>query len=179
MADFVMDGKIGVDLTAIWASASTSSSIQLPFAPGTRVSLSNNGVAVFVRAQSTIAQYDCVIMATYGDSASTTPILRACPIDTTNVAALGRGPVGFAQTAITSAYYGWVHMSGVVTVSLASACQPNVMLFTTGTGGVLDDATVSAGYIAGLVATTSATSGTDNIVCLANNTVAILSIVQA
>ena len=32
MADFATDGKIGVDLTATFASASAASTVQLPFA---------------------------------------------------------------------------------------------------------------------------------------------------
>ena len=168
MADYVTDGKIGIDLTAIWASASAASSTQLPATPGSRVSTSNNGTYVFARAESTVNQYDCVIFSTYADSASLTPILRAVPITTTNAAALGYSMVGFAQVAVTSAYYGWFALNGVVRVNLLIACNPKVPLYTTSTAGSLDDATVSAGYIQGIVANTSATSASAPY-CIVNN----------
>jgi hypothetical protein len=170
MADFATDGKIGVDLTATFASASAASTVQLPFAPGTRVATSNNGVAIFARAESTITQFDCVVFSTYADSASATAITRACPITTTNVAALGWPMVGFAQTAIASAYYGWIHLNGLPRVNLLVSCQPKVPLYTTATAGSLDDTTVSAGLIQGLVANTSATSASAPY-CIANNVI--------
>ena len=172
---YATDGKIGIDLTAIYASASASSMNQLPWTPGTRVTTSENGTAIFCRAESTVAAGDCVIFSSYGDSAGTGPVPRAVPITTTNAAALGWGMVGFAQTAITSAYYGWVHLNGNnVIVSLAASCQPKVPLYTTGNAGILDDATVSAGYIVGLVAHTSGSGGGATLVrCFANHTVTL------
>ncbi len=168
MADFVTQGMLGVDLTATFASASAGSSVPLPFKPGTRVTVSNNGIAMFARAESTITQYDCVVFSTYADSASATAIPRACPITTTNVAALGWPMVGFAQVAIASAYYGWIHLGGTPRVNLLVSCNPKVPLYTTATAGSLDDTTVSAGLIQGLVANTSATSASAPY-CMANN----------
>ena len=168
MADYITDGKIGVDLTATYASTSAGSTTLFPVTPGTRVNTSNNGVYIFARAESDIAAYDAVIMSTYGDSASSTPVLRAVPVTTTNAAALGYNMVGFAQTAITSSYYGWIALNGVVKVNLLIACQPKVPLFTTATPGKLDDATVSAGFIQGIVANTSATSASAPF-CVVNN----------
>jgi hypothetical protein len=48
MADYVTDGKIGIDLTATYASTSAGSTTLFPVTPGTRVSTSNNGVYMFV-----------------------------------------------------------------------------------------------------------------------------------
>jgi hypothetical protein len=107
-------------------------------------------------------------MSTFADSASVTPVLRAVPVTTTNAAALGFNMVGFAQTAITSSYYGWIALNGVVRVNLLIACQPKVPLYTTATAGKLDDTTVSAGYIQGVVANTSATSASAPF-CVVNN----------
>ena len=168
MADYITDGKIGVDLTATYASTSAGSTSLFPVTPGTRVNTSNNGVYVFARAESTISQFDAVIMSTYADSASSTPVLRAVPVTTTNAAALGFNMVGFAQTAIASSYYGWIGINGVLQVSLLIACQPKVPLYTTATAGKLDDTTVSAGYIQGVVANTSATSASAPF-CVVNN----------
>jgi len=168
MADYITDGKIGVDLTATYASTSAGSTTLFPVTPGTRVNTTNNGVYVFARAESTINQFDAVIMSTYADSASSTPVLRAVPVTTTNAAALGYNMVGFAQTAIASSYYGWIGINGVLQVNLLVACQPKVPLYTTGTAGKLDDTTVSAGYIQGIVANTSATSASAPF-CVVNN----------
>jgi len=168
MADYITDGKIGVDLTATYASTSAGSTTLFPVTPGTRVNTTNNGVYVFARAESTISQFDAVIMSTFADSASSTPVLRAVPVTTTNAAALGYNMVGFAQTAIASSYYGWIGINGVLQVSLLVACQPKVPLYTTATAGKLDDTTVSAGYIQGIVANTSATSASAPF-CVVNN----------
>jgi hypothetical protein len=78
------------------------------------------------------------------------------PLTTTNSA--NSKAIGFAQTSIASAYYGWVQLGGKPRVNVLIGCQPNVPLFTTATAGSLDDATVTAGLVAGLVATTSAAS---------------------
>lgn len=168
MADYVTDGKIGIDLTAIYASTSAGSTSLWPATPGETVITSNNGRYIFARAESDIAQFDCVIFSTFADSASLTPVPRAVPITTTNAAALGYSMIGFAQVAITSSYYGWIALSGIVRVSLLIACQPKVPLYTTATAGKLDDTTVSAGYIQGIVANTSATSASAPY-CIANN----------
>ena len=168
MADYITDGKIGVDLTATYASTSAGSTTLFPVTPGTRVNTTNNGVYIFARAESDISAFDAVIMSTYADSASSTPVLRAVPVTTTNAAALGWNMVGFAQNAITSSYYGWIALNGVVKVNLLVACQPKVPLYTTATAGKLDDTTVSAGFIQGIVANTSATSASAPF-CVVNN----------
>ena len=168
MADYITDGKIGVDLTATYASTSAGSTTLFPVTPGTRVNTTNNGVYVFARAESDISAFDAVIMSTYADSASSTPVLRAVPVTTTNAKDLGFNMVGFAQTAITSSYYGWIGINGVLQVNLLVACQPKVPLYTTATAGKLDDTTVSAGYIQGIVANTSATSASAPF-CVVNN----------
>ena len=121
MADYVTDGKIGVDLTAIYASSSAGSTSLFP-----------------------------------------------ATITTTNAAALGYSMVGVAQTAITSAYYGWIGLNGLLRANLLIACNPKVPLYTTGTAGSLDDTTVSSGYIQGIVANTSATSASAPL-CIVNN----------
>jgi len=168
MADYVTDGKIGIDLTATYASTSAGSTSLFPVTPGSRVTTSNNGVYMFVRAESDIAAYDAVIMSTFADSASLTPVMRAVPVTTTNAAALGYNMVGFAQNAIASSYYGWVGINGLLKVNLLIACNPKVPLYTTSTAGKLDDTTVSAGYIQGVVANTSATSASAPY-CMVNN----------
>lgn len=156
--DYVTDGKIGVDLTATYASTSVGSSSFPPYTLGETVTTSNNGRYMFTKAISTINQYDCVIGGPYGDSASSSPNIGFVPITTTNAAAQGFNIIGFAQVAIASAYWGWICLNGSPRVNLLIACNPKVPLYTTATAGSLDDTTVSAGLIQGLVANTSATS---------------------
>lgn len=122
---------------------------------GTTVTLSDGGEAMYVRATSTIAQYDaCIIINT---SSATGASIGCVPVTTTN--ALTSQRIAFAQTAIASADYGWVHLKGNdIRVKTLIACQPAVPLFTTATAGSLDDTVVTAGYCLGVVLMTSATS---------------------
>ena len=114
---------------------------------GTTVNLDDGGQAVYVQAASTVATYMAVSVLVNN---------TVVPLTTTNSA--NSKAVGFAQTSIASAYYGWVQLGGKPRVNVLIGCQPNVPLFTTATAGSLDDATVTAGLVAGLVATTSAAS---------------------
>ena len=125
------------------------------FALGTTVNLSDGGQAVYVRAASTVATYAAVSVLVDN---------TVVPLTTTNSA--GSKAVGFAQVSIASAYYGWVQLGGKPRVSVAAACEPSVPLFTTATAGVLDDATVTGGLVAGLVASTSAASASA-VTCIA------------
>ena len=117
------------------------------FATGTTVNLNDGGQAVYVQAASTVSTYMAVSVRVDN---------TVVPLTTTNSA--NSKAIGFAQVSIASASYGWVQIGGKPRVTVATACQPNVPLFTTATAGVLDDATVTAGLVAGLVATTSAAS---------------------
>ena len=125
------------------------------FGLGTVVNLDDGGQAIYVQAASTVATYAAV--AVQVDN-------TVVPLTTTNSAA--SKAVGFAQVSIASAYYGWVQLGGKPRVLVAANCQPSVPLFTTATAGVLDDATVTAGLVAGLVATTSTVTAS-NVTCIA------------
>ena len=114
---------------------------------GTTVNLDDGGQAVYVKAASTVSTYMAVSVQVDNN---------VVPLTTTNSA--NSKAVGFAQTSIASGSYGWVQLGGKPRVNVLIGCQPNVPLFTTATAGSLDDATVTAGLVAGLVATTSAAS---------------------
>lgn len=157
--DFPIDGKIGIDLTAVYASTSAGSLSTMPARPGDRVHTTNGGVYQFARCASDTAQYNAVIFSNYGDSASLTPTVSFVPVTTTNAAALGWNEIGFCQNSVASSYYTWVAMNGSnIRCTLLIGCNPKVLLYTTATAGSLDDTTVSAGVIVGVVANTSATS---------------------
>ena len=135
------------DLTA------TDTTARIPV--GTVVTTSDGGKAMYVIAQSAIAQYDCV--AILNSSSAVGATICASPMTTTFAASSPR--VGVAQVAIAAGSYGWVFLAGNdLRVNVLGSCQPVVPLFTTSTGGSLDDATVSGGYLPGIVAKTSAAS---------------------
>jgi hypothetical protein len=122
---------------------------------GTIVDVSDGARAIYVQATSTIAQYDAVIVINTSSAAGAS--IGCVPVTTTN--ALTSQRLAFAQTAIASSSYGWVHLSGnSIRVKALIACQPAVPLFTTATAGSLDDTTVTAGYCLGVVLMSSATS---------------------
>ena len=140
-------GVIGVAL------GNTDTSPQ--FNVGTSVNLDDGGQAVYVQAASAVAQYDAVSVRFDN---------TVVPITTTNSA--NSKAVGFAQTSIASAEYGWVQIGGKPVVKLAASCLPAVPLYTTATAGTLDDTAVSGGLVAGIVAVTTA-SGATALTCVA------------
>ena len=167
--DYVTDGKIGIDLTAVYASTSAGSVTVMPARPGDRVCTSNGGDYMFARCQSDCAQFDVVVFSPYGDSASQTPTQAFVPITTTNGQGVGCSGVGIVQVSVASSYYCWVALGGTnLRCNALIAAQPKVQLYTTSTAGKVDDATVSAGYLPGLVLNTSATSASAPY-CMASN----------
>lgn len=133
---------IGVNLTRVDSSPT--------FVVGTIVNLNDGGQAMYVKAStSALSTYAAVSIGAGG---------VATMLTTTN--GLGNARVGFAQTSIATSNYGWVQLGGQPLVNLASQCKPSVPLFTTSTAGVLDDASVSNGYVAGIVAQTSISNAT-------------------
>jgi len=153
---FVVSGQAGIDLTK------TTTVPQHTL--GTRVDTTGGGVFEYVKALSTISQYDAVLID--GNTA-------AVPITTTNSAA-GTGPkaVGVAQVSIASASYGWVQRTGKMQVNVLADCNDFVALFTTGTAGKLDDATVSAQLVLSLNTVTS-TSTASAVSALAGSLMSI------
>jgi hypothetical protein len=125
------------------------------FAKGTRVQTTDGGSAVYVQAASEISTFAAVGFVTPNSVQMLTTTLGATV-----------KKIGFAQTSIASAYYGWVHEDGNVKVNLAANCDDAVPLFTTATAGVLDDATVSAGFVNGIVSTVTISNATA-VTCIA------------
>lgn len=141
--------------TPIAVPALTDVTATPPLATGTRVSTSDGGEAVYVRALSEISTFAAV--AIYADN--TAQML------TTTLSANSK-KIGFAQTSIASGYYGWVQTSGTVKVNLAANCDDNVPLYTTATSGVLDDAVVSGGLVLGVTSTVTISNATA-VTCIA------------
>lgn len=128
---------------------------------GTRVNLSDGGMAVYVQATSEISTYAAaVITADFSAQMATTALVTE-----------GTGTncqIGWAQTSIASAYYGWLQVSGRPIANLAANCADRVALFTTSTAGVMDDAVVSVGYAPGVWAITTISNATAVTLMVAN-----------
>lgn len=109
----------------------------------------------YVYARSTISQY--MVVAIYAAGS-------VRPLETSIAGAAGvlqARTVGFAQTSIASAYYGWVARQGsLVIFQVADDCAAGARLFTTATAGVVDDATISEGLVVGLQLTTTSSLAT-------------------
>ena len=139
---FVVSGQAGIDLTK------TTTVPQHTL--GTSVTTTDGGVFEYCKALSTISQYDAVLID--GNQAGV-------PITTTNAAeATGVSRVGVAQVSIASNSYGWIQRSGKMIVNVLANCNDFVNLFTTGTAGKLDDATISASLLLGIRTVASTTT---------------------
>lgn len=77
---------------------------------------------------------------------------------TTTLGAVPR-MIAFACAATVASKWGWYQVRGDdVPMSLAASCAKDVALYTTGTGGVLDDESSSVHKVLGVVADTTVTS---------------------
>ena len=126
---------------------------------GTKVALSDGGEAIYVQALSEISTYAAV--SVYVNN-------TANMLTTTTAVSSKR--VGFADAvSVASGSYAWVRLSGRPKVNLAANCADEVTLFTTATGGVLDDATVSASQILGVTSTVSNATDASQATCIVPN----------
>lgn len=130
----VNSSLIGVNLDAYRTQAEGAQ-----FALGTTVQGTDGSLWEYVQTLSAISTYNAVCI----DADN-----RASNLTTTNAAETKR--VGVAQISIAVSGFGWVQRSGKMRVNCAQACQDFVPLFTTGTPGVVDDATISECLILGL-----------------------------
>lgn len=142
--------NLGISASSIiGVNLSRMDSTQL-FPLGTTVNLTDGGQAMYVKS-----------------SASALSTFAACSVNKAGVATMltttnapNSPRVGFAQVSIATSDFGWVRLGGSMLVNLAAQCAPAVPLFSTATAGVLDDATVTAGYIPGLVCATTISNAT-------------------
>lgn len=151
MATFNTDGKLGVSLTETISTTADARHII-----GEKVCAQDDTEFIYVRAASAVAQFDAVTILSDNTVA---------PLTTANASV--SHAIGFAQTSIASASFGWVATRGnKLKINLASACADGVPLFTTATGGVLDDATVTLGAIEGVLSLTTISNATA-VTCIA------------
>ena len=104
---------------------------------------------MYVKASGAITAYDVVAITSGFLAASMTKTLA----DKGQI-------VGFAQTAFTDTYYGWVALKGVgISARLIDGTSAEVALYTTGTSGALGSASTSQTQIKGVVALSANSAG--------------------
>jgi len=153
-------GVLGVDLDANDVSALHDQGIAVN---------TLHGRAVYAKAVANSPLGSLCVVAPTSATASASAI--ATLVSTGNVLS-APGYLAINQADVSADQYGWfyteIRQSGRVRTLIAA--QPFVALYTTGTGGVVDDAVVSAGRIEGLMVLTSATSASAPPAVFANLT---------
>lgn len=154
---YITDGKIGIDLTRT-VSGTTTDGENAEFTLGTTAAGSDGSRWVYAQAGAAIAQYDCVAIDENFQMALMTKTLA----DT------GHTP-GFAQVAFADNDLGWVCVgaTGNISVNVLASCAADVQLYTSGTGGKLDDTAASQNLIRGVVLVTAATNTASTRECIA------------
>lgn len=139
---FVTSGAIGADLTT------TTTSPEFPL--GETVTGNDASEWVYVKASEAIDQYMSVAVSRTFQAAKLT-----------NTNAVTANFFASAQIAFASADYGWVAKRlDTATIRVAASCAKNVALYTTATGGVLDDTATSIAFrIDGVQIETTNTGG--------------------
>ena len=135
----VTSSMIGVDLLNYNSTAQ--------FAVGTQVLGTDGALFEYVNTLSAIPAGNAVGISESGNASNLTTTLAATV-----------KKAGVAQISIAVSTYGWVQRSGKLNVNVAASCAMDVLLFTTGTAGILDDATISAAVLLGLNLITSTVS---------------------
>lgn len=102
------------------------------FAVGSICRGSNGGDWIYVQFQGGVAQYESVHIDSSFNARQLTPALAITP-----------GLIGFDQASASTSDYGWVPISGKVTIKVLGSCAKDVPLYTTDTAGSLDDLTAS------------------------------------
>lgn len=148
VADDSAVGVLGVDLDANDVSAQHDQGLEV----ATRY-----GRAVYAQARANTPAFSlCKVIAS---SAAASASVEAVLVSTGNLQS-AEGALAINQADVSAAQFGWFYteMRKSGRLRVAIACEPFVPLYTTGTGGVVDDAVVSTGRIEGLQVLTSAAS---------------------
>jgi hypothetical protein len=111
---------------------------------GTRMVGNDNSTWLYITGGSAVAQYDVV---TIDEDYSGIPGTKAA-LDDGHI-------VGVAPEAISSGEYGWVQLTGVVTMNVLASAAADVTLYSSATAGSLDDTSTSQTAVNGLFLTTA------------------------
>ena len=140
---------VGVDFTRVTADPE--------FTLGTTVRSSDGGEWTYVKAGTALTQYD---FAGIDENFSAAPL--------TDAIALDGWIVGVAQVAFTVNYYGWLPTRGAnISGTVGASCAADVDLWTSATGGVLDDDSTTIPY-----------TKIDGVVAVGANTLTIAAAVE-
>mgnify|MGYP003394004366 CR=1 FL=1 len=144
----ITSSVLGVDLNNYSSTAL--------FARGTMINGTDGSLFEYVNTLSAIAEGNAVGIDESGNASNLTTTLA------TTVK-----KAGVAQISIAVSTFGWVQRMGKMNVQVAANCAKDVLLFTTGTAGILDDATISGAVFPGLNLITSTVSNATIGVALA------------
>lgn len=139
---YFVTGLVGTDPDTTYTGTSTAGA-GAPFKLGTVAAASDGNTYVFVQASAAVAKYAAAFINTTFQMSELTKA----------VAAANSGRPVFPQVAFAQYDFGWAVLHGsAFRVKFADSCAKNVMLYTTDTAGVVDDATASTSQylIAGL-----------------------------
>ena len=128
---------LGVDLDRVDLSTSYDQGVAVD---------TQNGRAFYAKALASTGVGSLCLVAPSTAAASVS--VFATLVSTTNIAS-APGFLAFSQSSIAANSYGWFYTEGRrgSKVKVATGCDPVLPLYTTGTGGVLDDTTVSTGRV--------------------------------
>ena len=155
MGNFGGIGLLGFDPRVVYTSAEAEALGLLP-ANGQTIEGQNGARLTLCRVVSSIGPFQFVAI----DLSVNGQDQNAVPLVTTNASA---GRVGVYQGAVTASAgeFCFIHTAGRgLRGKMAIAAAVNIPLYTTGTAGVLDDATISAAFacVQGVVCKAVATS---------------------
>jgi len=116
-----------------------------------------DGKAIYARAIAANPAGSLCVLAPSSATASVSVV--ATLVSTANVNS-APGVLAINQVSVAASSWGWYYTEAIrrANVRVATGCEPLVPLYTTGTGGVVDDAVVSTGRIEGLRVMESAAS---------------------
>ena len=118
-----------------------------------------HGRATYAKAAAATPAGSLVRVAPSSATATRSAVATLVSTGTVNVG----GSFAIANISVAISSYGWFYTESRnpgagIEARVATGCEPNVRLYTTTTGGVLDDASVTAGGLYGIRALESAAS---------------------
>ena len=118
-----------------------------------------HGRAVYAKAAAAAPAGSLVRVAPSSATATVSAVATLVSTGTINTG----GILAVSNVSVAVSSFGWFYTESRnpgagLEIRAATACQPNVPLFTTATGGVVDDATVSGGNLLGIKVLESAAS---------------------
>lgn len=143
-------GVLGVDLDRADVSSEHYAGLEVN---------TQHGRAIYARALAA-AVPEGSLVGIAPSSAGATLSVVATLVSTGNL--LNAQTLAISNTSVAVSSYGWFYTQSRnpngVELRVATGCEPNVKLYTTATGGVVDDATISTGFLVGLTVLASAAS---------------------